>query len=92
MVEKARQRLGKAQNASVAVEDGQALSFPDENFDAVVCTLGLFFPDRVRGLTSVTRAGRLRWRWRSGSAAGGDSRIDNRVRLRDCPAALSSAG
>jgi hypothetical protein len=29
--------------------------------------------------TSVTWAGRLRWRWRSGSAADDDSRINNRV-------------
>jgi len=47
MVEKARARLGNAKNVSVAIEDGQALSFSDESFDAVVCSLGLmFFPDR----------------------------------------------
>src|SRR4051794_33064494 len=52
MVEKARQRLGKASNASVAVEDGQALSFPD----AVLCSLGLmFFPFPVRGLSEFRR-------------------------------------
>src|SRR5690348_13388996 len=51
MVEKARARLVHAKNASVAVEDGQALSFSDESFDAVVCSLGLmFFPDPLRGL------------------------------------------
>jgi ubiquinone/menaquinone biosynthesis C-methylase UbiE len=51
MVEKSRERLGQAKNVSVAVEDGQALSFPDESFDAVVCSLGLmFFPDALRGL------------------------------------------
>jgi SAM-dependent methyltransferase len=50
MVEKARQRLGQAPNASVAVEDGQALSFRDETFDVVLCSLGLmFFPDPGRG-------------------------------------------
>jgi ubiquinone/menaquinone biosynthesis C-methylase UbiE len=32
MVEKARQRLGKAVNVSLAVEDGQALSYSDESF------------------------------------------------------------
>src|SRR3954453_1852221 len=37
MVEKARERLVPWPNAAVAVEDGQALSFPDESFDAVVC-------------------------------------------------------
>jgi ubiquinone/menaquinone biosynthesis C-methylase UbiE len=31
MVERARQRLGRAPNASAMVEDGQALSFPDES-------------------------------------------------------------
>src|SRR5262249_54435015 len=37
MAEKARERLGEARNASVLVEDAQALSFSDETFDAVVC-------------------------------------------------------
>jgi ubiquinone/menaquinone biosynthesis C-methylase UbiE len=56
MVEKARGRLGHAKNASVAVEDGQALTFPDESFDAVVCSLGLmFFPNPVRGLAEFRR-------------------------------------
>lgn len=56
MVEKARQRLCRASNASVAVEDGQALSFPDESFDVVLCSLGLmFFPDHVRGLSEFRR-------------------------------------
>jgi ubiquinone/menaquinone biosynthesis C-methylase UbiE len=41
MVEKARERLGEVHNASVMVEDAQALSFPGETFDAVVCNLGL---------------------------------------------------
>ena len=50
--EKARQRLDQAPNASVSVEDGQALSFSDGSFDAVLCNLGLmFFPDPVRGLS-----------------------------------------
>jgi ubiquinone/menaquinone biosynthesis C-methylase UbiE len=52
---KARERLGKAPNASVSVEDGQALSFSDESFDAL-CNLGLmFFPDPVRGLSEFRR-------------------------------------
>ena len=56
MVEKARGRLGNAQNASVAIEDGQALSFADGSFDAVVCSLGLmFFPDPGRGLAEFRR-------------------------------------
>ena len=56
MVEKARERLRESENSSVAVEDGQALSFPDESFDAVVCSLGLmFFPDPLRGLKEFHR-------------------------------------
>jgi ubiquinone/menaquinone biosynthesis C-methylase UbiE len=56
MVEKARARLGTAPNASVSVEDGQALSFADGSFDAVLCNLGLmFFPDPVRGLSEFRR-------------------------------------
>jgi ubiquinone/menaquinone biosynthesis C-methylase UbiE len=56
MAEKARERLGTAANASVSVEDGQALSFADCSFDAVLCNLGLmFFPDPVRGLSEFRR-------------------------------------
>ena len=63
MVEKARQRLGNVKNVSLAVEDGQALSYPDESFDAVVCSLGLmFFPDPLRGLAEFRRVLRPRGR------------------------------
>src|ERR1700687_6325461 len=56
MAGRARERLGKAPNASVSVEDGQALSFSEENFDAVLCNLGLmFFPDPMRGLSEFRR-------------------------------------
>jgi SAM-dependent methyltransferase len=56
MAKKARERLGKAPNASVSVEDGQALSVEDCSFDAVLCNLGLmFFPDPVRGLSEFRR-------------------------------------
>jgi SAM-dependent methyltransferase len=56
MVERARERLGQAKNASVAVEDGQALSFSDRTFDAVICSLGLmFFPDPQGGLSEFHR-------------------------------------
>jgi len=56
MVDKARERLGNAPNASVSVEDGQALSFLDGSFEAVLCNLGLmFFPDPVRGLSEFRR-------------------------------------
>jgi ubiquinone/menaquinone biosynthesis C-methylase UbiE len=56
MVEKARARLGNTPNALVAVEDGQALSFADKSFDAVLCSLGLmFFPNPGRGLSEFCR-------------------------------------
>src|SRR6202171_4767565 len=56
MAKKARERLGKAPNASVSVEDGQALSFADCSFDVVLCNLGLmFFPDPARGLSEFRR-------------------------------------
>jgi ubiquinone/menaquinone biosynthesis C-methylase UbiE len=53
MVEKARARLARWPNVAIAVEDGQALSFPEASFDAVICNLGLmFFPEPERGLAS----------------------------------------
>src|SRR6516162_8022124 len=56
MAGKARERLGKVPNVSVSVEDGQALSFSGESFDAVLCNLGLmFFPDPMRGLMEFRR-------------------------------------
>jgi ubiquinone/menaquinone biosynthesis C-methylase UbiE len=56
MVEKAHERLGKAPNLLVSVEDGQALSFADGSFDAVLCNLGLmFFPDPMQGLSEFRR-------------------------------------
>ena len=56
MVAKACERLGDAPNVVLSVEDGQALPFPDESFDAVLCNLGLmFFPDPVRGLMEFRR-------------------------------------
>jgi ubiquinone/menaquinone biosynthesis C-methylase UbiE len=56
MAEKARERLGETHNASVLVEDAQALSFSDETFDAVICNLGLmFFPEPARGLSEFRR-------------------------------------
>ena len=43
-------------HAAVAVEDGQALSFPEASFDAVICSLGLmFFPEPARGLAGFHR-------------------------------------
>jgi ubiquinone/menaquinone biosynthesis C-methylase UbiE len=56
MVEKARERLVKAANVLVSVEDAQALSFPHGSFDAVLCNLGMmFFPDAARSLSEFRR-------------------------------------
>jgi len=56
MAERARERVGEASNASVLIEDAQALSFSDETFDAAVCNLGLmFFPEPARGLSEFRR-------------------------------------
>src|SRR5215472_13769364 len=56
MVAMARERLGGIPNVSLSVEDGQALPFPDESFDAVLCNLGLmFFPNPERGLAEFRR-------------------------------------
>jgi ubiquinone/menaquinone biosynthesis C-methylase UbiE len=43
MTEKARERLGNVPNVLVSLEDGQALSFSNASFDAVLCNLGLMF-------------------------------------------------
>jgi ubiquinone/menaquinone biosynthesis C-methylase UbiE len=56
MLDKARQRIGERANVAFAVEDGQALTFPDCAFDAVLCAMGLmFFPDPARGLAEFRR-------------------------------------
>jgi SAM-dependent methyltransferase len=56
MAERARERLRGHANTTVVVEDGQALSVPDQSFDAVLCSLGLmFFPDPARGLAEFHR-------------------------------------
>jgi SAM-dependent methyltransferase len=56
MAERARERLKTAPNATVQIEDGQALGLLDSSFDAVICSLGLmFFPDPARGLGQFRR-------------------------------------
>ncbi len=56
MVANARERLGALPNASVAVEDGQSLTFRPESFGAVLCNVGLmYFPDPARGLSEFRR-------------------------------------
>jgi ubiquinone/menaquinone biosynthesis C-methylase UbiE len=56
MAVRARERLKAAPNATIQIEDGQALGLPDGSFDAVICSLGLmFFPDPARGLSQFRR-------------------------------------
>ena len=53
MAEKARARFTGAPNAAVSIENGQSMSFPDESFNAVLCSLGLmFFPNPARACRS----------------------------------------
>jgi ubiquinone/menaquinone biosynthesis C-methylase UbiE len=63
MLEQAKQRLSSAPNVTFAVEDGQALTFVDSSFDALVCSLGLmFFPDPSLGLSEFLRVLRAQGR------------------------------
>ncbi len=56
MLDQARKRLSGLPNVSFAVENGQALTFPDANFDAVLCSMGLMmFPDHAKGLSEFHR-------------------------------------
>lgn len=56
MAEKARARFTGVPNAAVSIENGQSMSFPDESFNAVLCSLGLmFFPNPARGLSEFRR-------------------------------------
>jgi len=56
MLERARERLADFSNSSFSVEDGQALSFPDQRFDAVICNMGLmYFPDPGKGVSEFYR-------------------------------------
>jgi ubiquinone/menaquinone biosynthesis C-methylase UbiE len=56
MLDHARKRLANFQNSSFSVEDGQALNFPDQSFDAVICNMGLmYFPDPSKGVQEFYR-------------------------------------
>jgi ubiquinone/menaquinone biosynthesis C-methylase UbiE len=56
MLEQARARIGALPNVSLSVENGQAMTFPDGQFDAVLCAMGLmFFPDPASGLSEFHR-------------------------------------
>src|SRR5262249_53707968 len=61
MAEKARDRLGEARNASVLVEDAQALSFSDETFDAVICNLADALPRAGTGPLGVSAGASSGW-------------------------------
>jgi ubiquinone/menaquinone biosynthesis C-methylase UbiE len=56
MLSLARERLAAFQHSLSFVEDGQALSFPDQSFDAVLCHMGLmYFPDPDKGVREFYR-------------------------------------
>jgi ubiquinone/menaquinone biosynthesis C-methylase UbiE len=56
MLDQARKRLSGLPNISFAVENGQALTFPDASFDVVLCSMGLMmFPDHAKGLSEFYR-------------------------------------
>lgn len=56
MIELARARLGTRPNVAFAIEDAQAMRFPDASFDRVICNMGvMYFPDPARGLAEIRR-------------------------------------
>ena len=56
MLKRARARIGAMPNVSLAVMNGESLTFPDEQFDVVLCAMGLMlFPDPARGLSEFRR-------------------------------------
>lgn len=56
MIELARARLGARSNIEFAVDDAQAMRFPDASFDRVICNMGvMYFPDPLRGLAEMRR-------------------------------------
>jgi SAM-dependent methyltransferase len=63
MLDRARERLALFPTASLSVEDGQALSFPVQSFDAVICNMGLmYFPEPNKGIAEFYRVLRLNGR------------------------------
>jgi ubiquinone/menaquinone biosynthesis C-methylase UbiE len=56
MLDEAKKRLSPYPNVSFAVEDGQALTFPNASFDAILCSMALhIFPNRVQALSGFHR-------------------------------------
>ena len=87
MLDRARERLASFQNSSFSVEDGQALSFPDQSFDAVICNMGLmYFPDPGKGVKEFPPCSSKGWsgdRLRLPCIGGGISAvIRSRIRRR----------
>ena len=59
MLAKARERLGNLANVSFAIEDGQALTFPAESFDAVLCNMALMLSRSGTGTIGIHRVLRV---------------------------------
>lgn len=56
MLIRAGERVAGFSTASLSVEDGQALSFPDQSFDTVICNMGLmYFPEPEKGVSEFYR-------------------------------------
>ena len=56
MLDEARRRLGLRANVVFGLQDGQALTLPDEAFDAVLCSMALMiFKDRSGALAGFHR-------------------------------------
>jgi SAM-dependent methyltransferase len=56
MLERARERLADVPNSCFQIENGQALSFQDQTFDALICNMGLmYFPDPQQGVSEFYR-------------------------------------
>jgi ubiquinone/menaquinone biosynthesis C-methylase UbiE len=56
MLDQARRRLEKIANVDFALMNGQALTFPKEHFDVILCGMALmFFPDASQGLSQFYR-------------------------------------
>lgn len=56
MIAQARQRMAELTNVFYAVDDAQAMHFPDDTFDAVICNMGvMYLPEPSRGLAEMRR-------------------------------------
>lgn len=56
MIAQARERLAGLANVAYSVDDAQAMHFPNEAFDAVICNMGvMYLPEPPRGLAEMRR-------------------------------------